>query len=370
VEQKDRILAYKRTTQRRLCFLINLLYFSVLIAIFFVAARYLFLWMLPFVMAFIVAAGLQRPISWLVKKTRVSKKVFSVIFVVLFVLFLASAVAIIGWQLILTIINFVKDNENIQMIEKYVHGLSESINEFVLSISNIISQDAAATLQDAVKSLSTNMISFVTGFFADIAASAATATTKLPMLLVSFIIWIIASIFLTIDYQSVKSFIMRQIPERHAETISIIKSLCTNTIFRIIRAYLLMMLITFAELSICFTVLRIPYAFLLAAIIALVDVLPVLGTGTILIPWAFLNLVMGNPKMFIGLGITYIIVTIVRNIVEPRLISQQIGLNPLITLFFMFLGLKAIGIFGMLLFPVIIMVIIQLQNSGRIKLWK
>ena len=95
-----------------------------------------------------------------------------------------------------------------------------------------------------------------------------------------------------------------------------------------------------------------------------------LGTGTVLIPWALVNLLIGNPKMFIGLGLTYVAVTVIRNIIEPRLISHQIGLNPLVTLFFMFLGLRAAGIFGMLLFPVIVMIIIQLQNSGRIRLWK
>lgn len=370
MEEKDKFLTYKVTTERRLCFLINLLYFGVIIAIGVLVVRYLFLWMLPFVMAFLVAAGLQRPVGWLVKKTKISKKVFSIILVVFLVLLLASAVAIISWQLVLSIANFVRDTDNIQMIEKYIYRLSESANNFVQSISNIISESAATTLQEAVDNISSNMIKFLTGFFADIAASAAAATTKLPMLLVSFVIWIIASIFLTIDYHSVKSFIYRQIPERYAETARIIKNLCTNTIFKLIQAYLLMMIITFAELSICFSVLKIPYALLIAAAIAVVDILPVLGTGTVLIPWALLNLLMGNPKMFIGLGITYIIVTVIRNIIEPRIVSQQIGLNPLVTLFFMFLGLKAIGIVGMLLFPVIVMIIIQLHDSGRIKLWK
>ena len=368
MDEKDR--AYKEITERRLRFLINLLYFGVVIAIFVIVARYLFLWMLPFVMAFVVAAGLQKPIGWLVRKTRISKKVFSVILVVLFVLLLAGVVAVIGWRLVLSIINFVKDKDNISMIEKDINSISGTTNNFVLSISNIISEDAASALQGAIKSVSSNLIEFLSGFFADIAGSAAAATTRLPLLLVSFIIWGIAAIFLTIDYQAVKSFIFRQIPQRHAETIMIIKNLCTDTIFKIIRAYLLLILITFAELSVSFSILRIPYPFLLAALIAVVDILPVLGTGTVLIPWALVNLLIGNPKMFIGLGLTYVAVTVIRNIIEPRLISHQIGLNPLVTLFFMFLGLRAAGIFGMLLFPVIVMIIIQLQNSGRIRLWK
>ena len=144
-----------------------------MIAIFVIVARYLFLWMLPFVMAFVVAAGLQKPIGWLVRKTRISKKVFSVILVVLFVLLLAGVVAVIGWRLVLSIINFVKDKDNISMIEKYINSISGTTNNFVLSISNIISEDAASALQGAIKSVSSNLIEFLSGFFADIAGSAA-----------------------------------------------------------------------------------------------------------------------------------------------------------------------------------------------------
>ncbi len=180
----------------------------------------------------------------------------------------------------------------------------------------------------------------------------------------------VASIFLSIDYHNVLSFILRQVPDRHSETISFVRSICTNTLFKLLRAYGLLMFITFVELSIGFTLLRIPYALLLAALIALVDILPVLGTGTVLVPWAFIALIMGEVKMFIGLGIIYIIVTIVRNVLEPRLVSMQIGLNPLVTLFFMFLGLRAIGLLGMLLFPLIVMVLVQLHESGKIRIWK
>lgn len=364
------VLQADQKVSRRLRFLINLLYYGVLLAIGIVVVRYLFIWMLPFVMALVVAASLQRPLGWLVRRTKISKKFFSVVLVVLFVLILAAIVAIVGWRLVLGIIRFVSDKNNIHLIENTVNGITNGFNGLVIKFSAFLSESATASLQEAIKEVSSSLIRFATQLFTDAAQAAATATTSLPMLLVSFIIWVVASIFLTIDYQNVMSFLMRQVPERHIETVRLTKSLCTNTIFKLFRAYLLLMTITFVELSISFSLLRIPYALLVAALIALVDILPVLGTGTILIPWAIISLVMGTYKLFIGLGITYIVVTVIRNVLEPRLVSQQIGLNPLVTLFFMFLGLRAIGIFGMLLFPVIVMVLIQLQENGRIKIWK
>mgnify|MGYP000891209231 FL=1 len=356
--------------KRRVQFLINLLYYGVLLAIGILVLRYLFMWMLPFVLAFVVAAGLQRPLGWLVKKTHISRKVFSVVLVVFVILLIAGIVAVIGWQLIQGIINFVSDNKNIVTIEKTVMGLTDNINKFIYSFSHILSQQAMTSLQRAITEFSSNIVSSVTGLFTSVATSVASATARLPILLVSFIIWVIASIFLSIDYHNVLSFILRQVPDRHSETISFVRNICTNTLFKLMRAYGLLMFITFVELSIGFTLLRIPYALLLAALIALVDILPVLGTGTVLVPWAFIALIMGEAKMFIGLGIIYIIVTIIRNVLEPRLVSMQIGLNPLVTLFFMFLGLRAIGLLGMLIFPIIIMVLVQLHETGKIRIWK
>lgn len=353
--------------KRRFCFLINFFYFLILIVIAALVLRYLFAWMLPFVLAFIVAATLQRPLRWLVKKTKISKKFFSVVLVILLVLFIAGIVGIIGWQLVIGTVNFFNDEGNLQLIKSTLTDVTNSINSWIVNLSNMLSPDAMASVQNSVSNSASSIIDFFTTFFK---GSLQFITTKLPAMLVSFIIWVIASIFLTIDYQRVINFFLRQVPKRHTELVNTIRDLCTNTIFKLIKAYALLMFITFMELSIGLTILNIPYSILIAAMIAVVDILPVLGTGTIVIPWAFIELIMGNVHLFIGLSIMYIIITIIRNILEPRLVSQQIGLNPLVTLFFMFLGLKSIGIFGMLLFPVTIMILKQLQDSGKIKIWK
>lgn len=80
---------------------------------------------------------------------------------------------------------------------------------------------------------------------------------------------------------------------------------------------------------------------------------------------------LGDFHLFIGLGLLYVVVSLVRNILEPRVVSHQIGLHPLVTLFFMFLGLRATGsLAGMLLFPLVVMIVKQLQDAGKIHLWK
>ncbi len=358
-------------SQRRLSFLINFGYIGLITILSVLAVRYLLLWMMPFVLAFIVAAFLQNPLHWLVKKTRISKKFFSVVLVVLVILLLAGIVAVVCWQLVIYIIDFFSDSSNVQLIEDSVMHLSNRLQMALENFSASLPEQATATLQQGIESISSLIVEYLSKIFTTAATGLASfATTKLPLLFVSFIIWVIASIFLTIDYQKVMAFFLRQVPERHSQLAHTIRDLCSNTLFKLLRAYLLLMFITFLELTIGLSILSVPYSLLVAALVALIDILPVLGTGTILIPWAFISLALGNVRLFIGLGLMYVIITIVRNILEPRLVSQQIGLNPLVTLFFMYLGLRSVGIFAMILFPVIVMILVQLQNSGKIRLWK
>ena len=103
----------------------------------------------------------------------------------------------------------------------------------------------------------------------------------------------------------------------------------------------------------------------MAFITALVDAIPVLGTGTVLIPWSIFELISGNYTLAIGLFIMYIMAIVVRQFTEPRVVSAQIGLHPLITLTSMYAGLKAIGIFGMILGPVLTIIVIKSLEIER-----
>ncbi len=120
-----------------------------------------------------------------------------------------------------------------------------------------------------------------------------------------------------------------------------------------LRAYLFLGFLTFLQAFIGLAVLKIPYAFLLALAIAIVDVLPLLGTGVILIPWALIALLTGNVPLAIGLGILYGITTAVRQILEPKLIGDGLGLHPLLSLVTMYAGLRLFGVWGMILAPLV-----------------
>jgi sporulation integral membrane protein YtvI len=120
-----------------------------------------------------------------------------------------------------------------------------------------------------------------------------------------------------------------------------------------LRACLLLGLTTFLLTFMGLAVLGVPYAFLLAVLLAVVDLLPLLGTGIILVPWAVLCLLLGQVKLGIGLLILYGVSTLIRQILEPKLIGDGLGLHPLVSLGAMYAGLRLFGVWGMILSPLV-----------------
>ena len=354
--------------EKKKTFLINAAWAGVCLLLAYLAVRYLLLWLLPFVFAFCVAALLQRPLRWLVAKTGASRGYFSVVLVVLILLALAGLVGALCWQLAGAVIRFVSDEGSMQALQEGIQGITDTVQGWLARLSASLAPGAGASLEGALAGVADKLIGMLPGLFAGVAGW---LTGSLPTLGVSFVVWFIASIFLSIDYDRVTGFLLRQVPGRRRPLVDAVRTLCHDTLFKMGKAYLLLMLLTFGELTAGLLLLRVPHAVLLAALIAVVDILPILGTGTVLIPWIAVSLLGGNTAFAVGLTVLYVVITVVRNILEPRVVSRQIGLDPLATLFFMFLGLRATGgIAGMLLFPVGAIIVKQLQEAGHIHLWK
>lgn len=175
---------------------------------------------------------------------------------------------------------------------------------------------------------------------------------------------------MSVEFDNLKHFFKLQIPQKYRIQVTNTWDTFGKTLLQMLRSYLLIMFITFVELSIGLVLLKVDYAILLAAIISLVDILPVIGTGTILIPWGLISLIMGQTGFGIAILVLYVVITVIRNILEPRIIGKRIGLHPLVTLIFMYLGLHVMGIVGMFVFPLAVILLKDLQSAGKIHLWQ
>ena len=136
------------------------------------------------------------------------------------------------------------------------------------------------------------------------------------------------------------------------------------------KAQCILLGITFCELLAGLLLLRQGYALLLAALIAVIDALPVFGTGTVLVPWGALCLLTGNVPKGLGLLALYGVISLVRSVLEPKIMAAQVDLPPLAALAAMYVGFCAFGVAGMVLCPMALLFVKQLHDSGWLRLWK
>lgn len=211
-----------------------------------------------------------------------------------------------------------------------------------------------SALEVVLESLMTALKGFLSSLSGFAVSSISGLATGVPNLILSLLAMIFSTVFVANDYEGIKSFAQKNIPENIKKILQNIWIYLTQTLFVVIRSYVIIMCLTFTELSILFSLFGIEHAVLKAFIIAILDIMPVLGTGGIMIPWAIISLVLGYTKLGLELLLIYVIVTVVRNYVEPRIVGTQLGLHPIITLVSMFIGLRLFGFFGVFGLPVAI----------------
>ena len=181
----------------------------------------------------------------------------------------------------------------------------------------------------------------------------------------------VLAVFFTLSaYPQVMAFLRRQLPERWRGRAGGVKASVLDTLGKWLRAECILLLVTFFQLLAGFLLLRQEYALLLAVVIALIDALPVFGTGTVLLPWAAVLCVAGNVPRGIALAALYAVIAVVRSVLEPKIVAAQVGLPPLVALAAMYVGFCIVGVAGMILLPLAVLVVKQLHDGGFVGLWR
>lgn len=181
---------------------------------------------------------------------------------------------------------------------------------------------------------------------------------------------VLAVYFTSLSYPSILSFLKRQLPPEWQARCRDAAHCFRSTILKWLRAEFFLILTTFVILLVGFLCMGLDYALLAAVFTALVDALPVLGTGTVLFPWALVSFLMGDTAQGLELLLLYAVGLIVHTLLEPRLLAGQADLPPVSALLAMYLGFRFMGVGGMILLPIVLLLLKQFQDAGVIHLWK
>ena len=195
------------------------------------------------------------------------------------------------------------------------------------------------------------------------------AAMRSPDLLLFLVTTGIGSYFCSASYPKLLAFLSAQVPESLKRRFSGLGEDLKGSMSGWLRAQLILMGITFLELLLAFLLLGIRDAALLAALTAFVDALPLFGTGVILAPWGLFCLLLGQYSRGLGLLAVWGAVSLVRSCIEAKLLGDQIGLHPLASLTAMYVGWRVWSVWGMLLFPLLLVTLQQLNDRGVLRLW-
>ncbi|MFA9422175.1 MAG: sporulation integral membrane protein YtvI [Sedimentibacter sp.] len=349
-------------------FIVNVAFVVTVYAVSYFIFVYMIHWVMPFLVGFLIALAL-RPLTKFVNKLVNNTGKGVAIFVV--ALFYAVAATII-WLLLTFLIT--QTTELIRIMPKLYFSKLEPLllgfNDWIVANMKLISPDAA----DAISQVITNSIDYFANGVKNVSINVVQFITKLisnfPLYLISIIFTIILSVFISVEYSNLTAFIKRQLPDKFNSTFSEARIFLNDTLWKMIKAYMIIMSITFIELLVGLNFLKASYALPIAAIVSILDILPIIGTGGVLIPWAITELISENYRLGGGLLILYVVITVVRNIIEPRIVGHQIGLHPIITITAMYAGLRLFGFVGFLTAPIITILVKYLNDTGKISLFK
>lgn len=355
------------TTQRRGAFLINLLYFAAIVVIVILALRYAVPWLMPFIIGFAVAMIFHPLITWTANKLKVSRKA------------IACVVIVLGYAILVTAITFgTIELVNLlsRMFSKLPALFDTQIAPTFSAIGSYFSDFFAKLPADwvaTISSMADSVLDAIKGVLGSVSSSGLNFLTSfigaLPGFLVALVFTILASFFISMNYESTRDFLMAQLSPRTQEIMRAIKAALKGTVFAYIKAYFKLMCLTFVELSISLMIIGVKNAVGISFGIALFDFLPVFGTGAIVIPWIVIDFILGRTFEAVGLLIAYGIITVIRNFIEPKVVSDQLGLNPVVSIIAIYLGFVWFGVLGMIIVPMAVQIAISLHQKGIVTIY-
>ena len=307
--------------------------------------------LLPFLFAFFVALLLRPIVLYFCKKSRLSQPSMGILLFFLLVLaltYLTVTLAVyLGGELRSAVASLL---DELNAEENFLSRLFDSVEDlkarFPFLEGNLWSGDA--TLYDGIVKMAKSLLSDLSG---KLTQGVTRKISALPNTIFAISVSLIAMFYCFKDYTKILEAVKGHIPVVWRTRLGIAKRRLMDGMSLYLRAYLFLMLLTFAELLAGFLVLDVDYAVLVALITTILDLLPVIGVGLVLIPWAIVSFILGDTTLGIGLIILYLVFYLVRQIVEPRLVSGAIGVHPLLTLLAVYGGYRLFGVAGMVLGP-------------------
>lgn len=310
---------------------------------------------MPFLVAFVISLMIEPGIKYLMKKTKLSRKMTSII---IFIIVFAIIIGSVTWG----IVSLISESTNLlQTLNLYIDRAYTQIQETIgkLSISRVsISSNVASLMQDASKELLFKLSTWITGFLTKLMS----IITSIPSIAIYVVITILSVYFVCTDRIYILDFMEHHMPKKWVQKIGGHIREITIKLGGYLKAEAILILVSFIISLVGlyifkFVGMNVKYPLLIALGIGFVDALPILGSGSVMAPWAVMEALNGDIQLGVAIIVLWIIMSIVRQFLEPKIVSGKIGIHPIFTLIAMYTGFKVIGVMGMLVGPIVLIIL-------------
>lgn len=330
------------------------------------AVRYLLGWLWPLICAWVLSAAIRRPVEHLASRRILNRKTAALL---LTLVCLAAAGTAVWLALSLCIYL-------LGQLTDLLPGLMATVQAAADRLLALL-QGLKQHLPDALAQAPLFTAQGLTGWLTperlglgNLLQKLTAAAVDLPALMFSLVFLLAATYYLTVDRTAIGEFVHHQLTARQSMALVRLKIDLGRSLAGWVRAQLILISVTFALLLAAFWLMGLPYPLLTASLVGLVDALPVLGAGAVLLPWGIWCLLTGAAGRGAALLALWAGNMALRNLLEPRLVSSSLGLHPFVTLLSLFLGFRLGGLAGMFGLTLAVLALTRLQDWGYIRLWR
>lgn len=315
---------------------------------------------MPFFVAYIISLIIEPLIKKLSNKTGITRKTSSVM--VLIIVF-AILIGLISW-IVFSIFSEASNlllglNQTLEKTIKFVSNIFQNVNLDKFQISD--------ELKEMIQKNSIEIINKAAGILRNFLDKVLSGITEIPNIFIYLVITILATYFITSDKFYILDRMEHHVPHKWMKNIVKHSKEITSSLGAYLKAEIIMIFISFVIVLIGLNIfyflgMKIKYPILMALLIMFVDALPILGSGVVMIPWGIIEIVNNNNSLGFSILGLYIITLIVKQFLEPKIVSNKIGIHPVFTLLAMYTGFKFLGIIGLLVGPILLIILKNLLS--------
>lgn len=311
----------------------------------------------PFLLALVAAIFLEPVNQLLIKRVRMNRLAASTITSTVFTVLLLGLAALIGMKVVAELTAFM------QHVPEYLKNASGYIQD-LLEQAQAYTNGGADPVPGQLESWVSNVTDALTKLSGTITNSLLNFAKGIPDFFIFFIVFLVAVYLFSFSMPVMKQSFLSFFEEKSRGQMDQVLISLRRSVFGFLRAQLLLSVVTYVICFVGLIIIGTGYPLAIALLIVAVDILPVLGTGSVLVPWAAYQLVTGDIFTGIGLLLLFIVITAVRRIIEPKILGDAVGIGALSALISLYVGFKLVGVIGVFLGPIVVIVFMAARKAG------